>query len=471
MGPERDTPPGTPRPNTASLNASTPTQQMQDYARIADAHELGGVRSTPLRSDLESLTATFDERFNTAASRHSAKIAAVSGTLGPTESVVFITEGTLTGSFRADLYVITDVRLLIVRDDGARIDSYSLADLSAIHAPALPNGLEVHFGEEVWSGSVSTARAAIVFVYAISSGASAIDATRDRPPIHITPPSPYPTTDRTAMAPEYICYYGGGGAEDDELADWLLALSNSLSLEEMVLGLGTLDTEDDGLLVVAITTDRLVTLQRELSENDWRLLPVPGDGLIVNHLPLDEITEVELTVGSDDSPGELVVGVGGGPSAVTIVSPSTDSLELLQRDLRTAVDFRRSKGYTRDCPSDPFYWPAQALDQFVLAAGRLTKPDSEVRDPALGDDRRPIGHLVGSMPTLERNRLVNDFALAYGFDLSTQFSAIELLTVVLDEGESLYCLTQTAMPGESKPVLLALTDDWMGNDTVALTTR
>lgn len=409
--------------------------------------------------------ARFDSLHSTDASRHTHKVAAIPGSLELAESIAFITEGKLYGSFRSDIYVVTDTRLLIIREDGNRVDAIRLNEVSAIDASNLPLVLEVQSKQDRWIGSVSSAHAAIIFVYAILAGTSRHTLAAGLSAVAVEPPNSYETHQDAAVAVPFIRGFGNEAfgheiLDPEHPPNWVLVFRDLLLPDEVLLGVWDVRGPDASDLVFAIASKQLI-VSRSMKRGNGRLLPVDGGTADIERVLLVSIEDIRVTAHLDAEPDTLEFHAAGSVYSYMVNWEFGEVIEQFATDLRAAVAFSNSKDSTDSCPADPLYWPAQALDLLVGASEVLPEPDPSVKDPTFDKDRKLVGHRIHSMSNLERNRLFNRFALAYGLDLSRHAESVEVLTAAIDDGESLYCLTQTAKPGEPESVLLALTSDWI----------
>ena len=126
--------------------------------------------------DIHELVREFDEKYGDSFSniqRHESKVAAIPGALKPGEEVQFISEGVLASwnVRRSDVFVSTDIRFLVIRKDGKRIDEY---DLSTVEEMKLEHEYYLHisFAGKVWKGFVQPSAAGLPFAYAIHASAA-----------------------------------------------------------------------------------------------------------------------------------------------------------------------------------------------------------------------------------------------------------------------------------------------------------
>ena len=352
--------------------------------------------------------------------------------------------------------VVTNTRLLVIRDDGHRVDSYRLADVSAIDASALPTTLAISFGQEHWSGSVSSHYAAIVFVYAILTSAGGELEDFEKSSVDIVPPAAYQTRNETVIAYQFL---RGFGYEPDDQPGWVASFKKVMALDEVLLGLWDFADDDYDSLTLGITTEQLL-ISRAVESADRRLLPEEGAAAEVVQLPLASIDEVEDTAG--DETQTLTILAANIVYSYKIIWLSGGTLEDFASDLRATIAFKNSGESTETCPADPLYWPAQALDLLVGASESIPEPDPSAGEPTYTDDGVPRGYPLLTMTVHERNSVLNRFALAYGLDLSPHADALESLWAYYwDESELLYCLTQSRDSSVSGRLLVALTSDWI----------
>ncbi len=411
----------------------------------------------------------FDERFVTNTLRHKAKVEAIPTALNSSEYVIFVTEGTLRGATKSDVFVVTDERLVVVRDDGKRIDRYPLRDVHRItlgdikrHGPLfLLSRLELEFVDAAWAGTTTSLHSAIAFAYAIFDSARTLAQDAAHSPIEVALPPTYQTRNETAIALPFL-----RGADHDVLvadsnANWEDTLRRMLSLEEVVLGVQSLEDPGGNQLFLAITTEHLIVFKYIDHAAKGRLLSVPGRMPTSHKIPLHSIEYIAFESGIDSELAALTYRADEVSSTIVVGWEYGGLLEDFATDLRYAADFVRSGQSSTGSPADPLYWPAQALDLLVSVGQQTIEPDSEVRDPAFMLTGAPAGRPIASMAVARRNALLNAFALRYGLDLSPLTDAVENLTRTFDVGELLRCLTQTSTEESSGPALLALADDWI----------
>ncbi|MCY3923773.1 MAG: hypothetical protein OXG27_15450 [Chloroflexi bacterium] len=90
-------------------------------------------------SELHHFIADLDRRYNTNIARHKDKVAAIPEALNSDEEVRFVMSGSLRGSFRDDVFVATNKRLLVIRRNGKQVDDYDLAETIEICLPSKPS--------------------------------------------------------------------------------------------------------------------------------------------------------------------------------------------------------------------------------------------------------------------------------------------------------------------------------------------
>ena len=443
-------------------SGSLPTPlEAQDPSSISAA----SVPDDPLSLQIEE----FDSRFATNTLRHKTKVETIPSALNPSETVVFVTEGTLRGAAKADVFVVTDERLVVVRDDGNRIDDYPLRHINTIALGEIKQHrafftlsmLEIDFGDSKWAGTTKSLHSAITFAYATFDGARRFSLHNVPPSVDLLLPSDYRTRNETAIALPFLRGDEYDVLVGDDSPTWVEPLGQTLSLEEVLLGVQSLQGPEGDQIFLAITTEHLLVLRYTSHSSQERLLPVPGSTPTLDKVPLKFIDRLHVQRGVDSEPASLTYETADSNRTITVAWEYEGLLEDFANNLRYAVDFVISGESSTACPADPLYWPAQALDILVSAGQRSIEPDAGVRDPAFMLTGAPAGKPIGRMPLARRNALLNAFALCYGLDLLSLSYAVENLTRMLDEGELLRCLTQTTTAEGSKPALMALVDDWI----------
>ena len=95
-----------------------------------------------------------DRKYGSRLTRHSQKVAAIPETLRSGELLHFLTDAHLHGTFvlTHDIFAVTDSRLLVMRDNGKRIDAYNLSEASSLTIK-----------EPITEGNVSSAPVVITF--------------------------------------------------------------------------------------------------------------------------------------------------------------------------------------------------------------------------------------------------------------------------------------------------------------------
>ena len=224
--------------------------------------------------DIHHVIASDTDRVcKTSTRRHTQKLDSLSNHLSRGETAAFITEGTLYGAFRADIFVVSEHRLLAIRKNGKAADAYPLTSLAHIRVD-LPDAAQrvlitATFDGEPWRAHLPNLAAATLLAYSLRLHASLLRDKSLRETVTVELPTELSVLPDTSFAHLFLRRYN---LDNEQVAMWLPCIarqSDILLPHELVLGMmGFLTNEDADTFAAAITTNRLLLMSdtRDLVE-------------------------------------------------------------------------------------------------------------------------------------------------------------------------------------------------------------